>query len=422
MIKTAILFPGQGSQCVGMGSTLYQRSSIARQTFEEANDVLGFDIKGLCFEGNIEELTETQNAQPAILTVSIAAFRTYMQEIGLEPAYLAGHSLGEISALVASDAISFSDGLKIIRKRGYLMKEAGVKAPGTMAAVSGVSQEALQEICRKASQDGKIVVLSNINSKDQIVISGHKETVEKTCDLLVSEGGTATFLKVSAAFHSPLMNQASSDFSEELVKYNYNPMKRTVISNVTALPYESEREIISKLKLQIISPVMWKQSMEYLRDKGVEVAVEMQPKTILKNLMRKNAPEIKTYSFDRNDDVQSLKEFILLKNKEKNNKTSNKSTVVERCLSIAVCTRNQNWDDEEYTAGVIVPYKQIQSMKEKIESENREPTYDEMMSALNMLKSVFKTKKVPSIEQTERFEQIFKETGTAELFFDFSIL
>ncbi|WP_340147242.1 ACP S-malonyltransferase [Ruminiclostridium josui] len=116
MIKTAILFPGQGSQYVGMGSDLYQRSSIARQTFEEANDVLGFDIKRLCFEGNKDELTETQNAQPAILTVSIAAFRTYMQEIGLEPSCLAGHSLGEISALVASDAISFSDGLKLVRK------------------------------------------------------------------------------------------------------------------------------------------------------------------------------------------------------------------------------------------------------------------------------------------------------------------
>lgn len=204
------------------------------------------------------------------------------------------------------------------------MKEAGVKAPGTMAAVSGVSQEALMEMCKKASQDGKIVVLSNINSKDQIVISGHKENVEKACDLLVGEGGTATFLKVSAAFHSPLMNPAASDFSEELVKYNYNQMKRTVISNVTALPYESEKEIVNKLKLQIISPVMWKQSMEYLRDKGVEVAVEMQPKTVLKNLMRKNAPEIKTYSFDRNADVQSLKEFISVMNKEKNNKTSNK--------------------------------------------------------------------------------------------------
>ncbi|WP_340147241.1 ACP S-malonyltransferase [Ruminiclostridium josui] len=302
------------------------------------------------------------------------------------------------------------------------MKEAGVKAPGTMAAVSGVSQEALMEMCKKASQDGKIVVLSNINSKDQIVISGHKENVEKACDLLVGEGGTATFLKVSAAFHSPLMNPAASDFSEELVKYNYNQMKRTVISNVTALPYESEKEIVNKLKLQIISPVMWKQSMEYLRDKGVEVAVEMQPKTVLKNLMRKNAPEIKTYSFDRNADVQSLKEFISVMNKEKNNKTSNKTNVVDRCLAIAVCTRNYNWNDEEYTAGVINPYRQIKSMREKIESENREPTYDEMISALNMLKSVFKTKKVPEIEQKERFEQIFNETGTAELFIDFSIL
>lgn len=399
-----------------MGEQLYRESPTARETFEEAADVLGFDIKKLIFNGSLPELTDTYNTQPAILTVSLAAFRVFMQESSVMPSVLAGHSLGEISALVASGAIQFRDGLRIVRQRGLFMREAGVSAPGAMAAIQGISSEKLDKKCKQLSEGNSIVVLSNINSLDQIVISGHKEKVREACEWVANEGGSAIPLNVSAAFHSPLMSQAAAELGQELEKYSYAEMKWPVLSNVTALPYRSSEEIIHNLTQQMISPVMWSNSMDYLKSINVEAAVEMEPKTVLSGLMRKSAPDILTFSFNGKGSFESFRDKLMERNKDNVTETRDTPRVIERCLAIAVCTRNRNWIDEEYKAGVVEPYRQIKLLQEEIESENRKPSYDDMAFALRMLKLIFASKKVPQVERAERYRQLFRETGTEGMF------
>ncbi|MCX8130381.1 MAG: ACP S-malonyltransferase [Clostridia bacterium] len=421
MEKIALLFPGQGSQYVGMGKALYEQFAAAKQTFNEANEVLGFDLKNLCFEGSIDELTKTENTQPALLTASVAAFRVFMQETGMIPAYLAGHSLGEFSALTCAGCIRFSDALKIVRQRGKLMQEAAAASMGAMSAVIGLDRKIVEEECKKACDSESIVVVSNYNSPDQIVVSGHKNAVSKAGDILTGLGARVMPLKVSAPFHSPLMKPASDKFVEELIKYEYGKLEWPVMSNVTALPYTGSDGIIESLKQQMVQAVRWQESMEYLKSQGVTAAIELGPQTVVKNLMKKNAPKIKAYAYDKDDDRQDLKKLSL---ETGINKIKGKSTVnlVTRCLTAAVTTKNSNWDNEEYQKGVIEPYKKIQKIQDELDNENREPTLEEMRAALEMLRSVLITKKLAAAEQVERINEILDETGTRDIFPDFKII
>jgi [acyl-carrier-protein] S-malonyltransferase len=310
MQKIAFLFSGQGSQYVGMGQSLFQNFKIARLVFEQANDVLDFDLQTLCFEGNTTELTRTENAQPAILTVSIAALHVYMQEFDSPPVCMAGHSLGEITALTAAGAIKFTDALQIVRQRGQYMQEAVALGSGAMSAVSGVSADAIETVCRQCSNYGEVVVISNYNSAEQIVISGHESAVNRAGSKLNEAGGTVVPLRVSAPFHSPLMQPAASKLNETLQAYTYRPLVWPVVSNVTALPYRSEADIVDNLTTQMTRPVRWDLIIEYLRNQGVQIAVELGPQTILRNLMRKSQPEIASLSYDREEDVEELRRVV----------------------------------------------------------------------------------------------------------------
>jgi [acyl-carrier-protein] S-malonyltransferase len=419
MKKIAFLFPGQGSQYVGMGKSLCDTYAAARETFEEANEALGFDLRKLCFEGSLEELTKTENTQPALLTCSVAAFRVYMKESGMQPAFLAGHSLGEFSALTCSDAIKFSDAVKIVRQRGRFMQEAVPIGVGSMAAVSGADRAVIEEECSKCGTDGRIVVVSNYNSPEQIVISGHMEAVAQVSENLKVKGARVIPLKVSAPFHSPLMQPAAECLKEEMKKYAYSEPKYPVISNVTALPYTGSDKLVETLSLQIVKPVRWQESIEYIKQQGVETAVEMGPKTVLKNLMKKNAPDIITYSYDTYEDVKTFMEKVPAEHKPEVSGSPSKLKLLIRCMGVAVCTKNRNWDNNEYQKGVVEPYRKIQNMVEELERDNKEPSVEQMKEGLEMLRSVFITKGTPLKEQKDRFNQIFDETGLGELFADF---
>lgn len=417
-MKLALLFPGQGSQYVGMGEIFYQNFSAARMVFEEANDVLKYNLRDLCFNGNIEELTKTEYTQPAILTVSVAMFRVYLEEIGIEPIYAAGHSLGEISALTCAGGLNFEDALKIVQKRGRFMQEALPQGLGTMSSISGIEKGLIESECRNCCTNGEIVVISNYNSPEQIVISGHKNTVAKVCEKLSEMGAICTFLNVSSAFHSPLMQTAAENLAMELRKYTFKEMKWPVISNVHGLPYLNASEIPDKLIRQLESPVRWQESMDYLSRQGITHAVEIGPKAILKNLMKKNVPDIITYSYDKPEDIQLMKNIF--NNKEKaGNEVLKKQTVVSMCLAAAVCTRNRNWNNDQYRKGVIEPYQRIKEIYNSFINQAKEPTVAQMKDALNLLRSIFNTKKVPLKEQNERFNNIFETTGTKHIFSDF---
>lgn len=419
MKKVALLFPGQGSQYIGMGKKFYERYPIAKETFEEANDALGFDIRKLCFEGDMEKLTMTKNTQPAILTMGVAMFRIYMQEIGIEPSYLAGHSLGEITALSCAGAIPFQDAVKMVHNRGKFMQETTEFGIGSMAAISGLSWKEIEDECKIKRESGKLVVISNYNALNQVVISGYKDAVEEVASNLHEKGGRITPLDVSAPFHSPLMKLASEKFGDELTKYEYSRLKWPVMSNITALPYEDSSRIAENLKKQIVEPVKWQATIEYLEKNKVEIGIELGPKTVLKNLMKKNSERIKAYSYDKEEDVQVLKTELNVNKNTGSIEKDNKMSVITRSMAIAVCTKNNNWDEKEYEKGVIQPYRKVKEIQAEIEREDKEPTIEQMREALKMMRSVFITKRTPEKEQIERFNQIFNETGTRHLFPDF---
>ncbi len=416
MMKMAFLFPGQGSQYVGMGKSLCQSFPEAGNTFDEANEALGFDLKRLCFEGGMEELTKTENTQPAVLTASIAAYRIYRKEIGVEPVLMAGHSLGEISALCCAGGINFSDAVKIVNQRGRFMQDAVAPGNGMMAAVSGLAESVIEEECRKASQNGRLAVVSNYNSPDQIVISGHTPAVEEVSESLNNKGARVVPLRVSAPFHSPLMQPAALRLRVELEKYNFGELIYSVISNVTAAPYPGKDSIIEYLTRQIVQPVHWQASIEHMLKEGVDFVVELGPQAVLCNLLKKNTPQIPAYSYDNAADVQKLKKVLACGEQRE---IQQGMDVIIQCIAEAVCTKNSNWDEEEYQKGVVVPYRQIKVLKEEIEKANRQPTIEEVRAALEMLKSVFRTKKVAHDEQVVRFNDIFETTHSKGIFTDF---
>lgn len=408
MNKLAFLFPGQGAQYIGMGGKLCENFSVAGQVFDEANEALDFDLKKLCLQGSMDELTKTENTQPAILTASVAAFKVYMQEIGIKPDYTAGHSLGELSALCCAGGIQFTDAVRLVRQRGRLMQQAVPEGIGSMAAVSGVEKEIIEKECYLVSKEGNIVVVSNYNSLEQIVISGHVKAVNAVGEQLKSMGARVVYLKVSAPFHSPLMQPASDSFREELKKYNFCEMEWPVISNVTAKPYPGKEQIIDYLSVQITNPVKWQSTIEYLQNSGINKAVEMGPKAVLKNLLRSNT-SISIFSSETKEDILHLKKKLV---SEKETETVNNGMMfITRCIATAVSTKNRNWDENMYQKGVVESYRKLVLLKEELIKGSTQPTEEHIEEALHLLKQILDTKLLPDNEQKDRLNKLFLETG-----------
>src|SRR6266516_2307830 len=281
----AFLSPGQGSQSVGMGKDLAEKYPIARQTFEEAEDALGIKLSQLCFEGPEDLLRLTENTQPAILTVSVAAW-LWLHEKGIDPAYLAGHSLGEYSAHVAAGTISFADAVRAVRNRGRYMQEAVPVGTGSMAAILGMSLDAVTAVCSDAAQ-GEVCEPANINSLEQIVISGHTAAVERAAKLADERGAKrAKVLPVSAPFHCSLMKPAQERLAVDLGNMQFAAPSVPVVCNVYARPVEDAESAGLALVNQVTGSVRWSESMQWLIAHGVERLVEVGPGKVLCGLMR----------------------------------------------------------------------------------------------------------------------------------------
>lgn len=281
----AWVFPGQGSQEVGMGRDVHDLYPEARQVFRRADEILDMSLTRLCFEGPEEDLRQTINAQPAIVTVSLAylaAARGKHRAVEAMPAYVAGHSLGEYSALVAAGVLSFEDGLTLVRERGRLMQAAGDRNPGTLAAVMGLDESALEEVCQEAGAE-----ICNINSANQIVIGGERDAVLRAMDLARARGAKKVVsLNVSAAFHSSLMKPAAAGMAQAIERVEFHPSRVPIVANCSGEPLQSGDAIKEELIRQVASTVQWRRSVLNMLQSGVSTFVEIGPGRVLSGLIK----------------------------------------------------------------------------------------------------------------------------------------
>ncbi len=288
--RTAVLFPGQGSQEVGMGADVAVASPAARQVFAAADDLLGFSLSTLCWQGPESELNDTSNTQPALFVTSLALLRALEAEIGpVTPASMAGHSLGELTALCAAGAFSFEDGLRLVQTRGRLMKTAGEREPGAMAAILGLDADQVRGVCAQAgAETGQRLVLANDNCPGQIVISGDTGALERGIELATAAGArTAVRLAVSIASHSPLMQSVTADFQAAVNAIPMAAPRLPVMGNVSAATLSEPDAIREELGAQLTSPVRWTESMQGLLAQGITSFIEIGSKDVLSGLMKR---------------------------------------------------------------------------------------------------------------------------------------
>lgn len=309
----ALVFPGQGSQSVGMGRELYESFPSSRAVFEEADNALSEHLTRLIFEGDEAELTLTKNSQPAIMTVSIAALRALTDELGanLSPVCTAGHSLGEYTALVASGVLSFRDAVRLVRERGQFMQEAVPEGVGAMAAVLGLDTDGVKKLCESVANDGEVSP-ANFNSPGQVVISGLSEYIDKAIANAKAFGAKrAVKLNVSAPFHSKFMKPAADKLRTEFEKVSWNPAKYDIIANVNANPVNKPEDIRESLYRQTFSPVLWQDSVAYMTDTlGIDTYFELGPGEVLAGLIKRCKKGMNLYSGGTPKTLEVIRECL----------------------------------------------------------------------------------------------------------------
>ena len=306
----AIIFPGQGSQKAGMATEFEKNFQIVKDIFEQADDILKFKLSEIILRGSDEELKKTEITQPAILTTSFAIFTVLKSEFNFNLSnvkFLAGHSLGEYSALVASGSLSFKDAISLVHRRGKLMQEAVPLGQGSMLAVMGIENNELKELINNFDKKNGVCEIANDNAKGQIIISGEKIALNKFNEVLKEKKKRSVFLPVSAPFHCSLMKSAANEMDKLLQNIEFENAQIQLISNVTALPLEKKEDIAKLLFEQIFSPVRWRESIEYMIKKGITDFIEIGPGKVLSGLVKRTNDKVKVDNINSIDDIKNLK-------------------------------------------------------------------------------------------------------------------
>lgn len=401
MNELALLFPGVGSQYVGMGKELYDAFPIMRETFTEASAVLGRDMAALCFDSSKAELDQLENAQSSILTLSTAIYRVFEQEIGMEAQFFLGYSLGEYSALVTAGYLRFEDALKIIKERAHIILDVSTRLNGMMAWVINLEHEKTAEVCATFSTAENPLQVSAIDAPKQSSISGEKELLLKAGRALEQAGAIVFPLALNGPYHCGMMQEAADNMHAVLQKYTFSPSDKRVVSNRDALPYTTPEQIRRQLSGQLASPIRWQASIQQIVSQGVLSAVEIGPKTVLKFLVDKNTDQIRSFSLEKPVQIQGVKAYL--------NEKYRSLEIIGRCLKVAISTPNKNENSEEYAENVVKPYRQIQSLYQDLETKGEQPASSQVSHALGHLKTILKTKKVPFPEIQQRIKEVFQD-------------
>ncbi|GKX31189.1 hypothetical protein SH1V18_36690 [Vallitalea longa] len=398
MEKTALIFPGQGCQYIGMGKSIFDEYNVAREVFEEANEVLGFNLSKLCFEGGFSELNRLRNMLLSIFTVSVALYKVFEKEVGINPEFVAGHSLGEYTALTCSGVFTFSDALKIVDKRSMIAKKYNKQ--GHMTIVNDIGLKDLTNICKEFSNHQEYVSIACSNTAKQYVISGHDNKLDEVGEKLINMGAQITPFMMSPPFHSKIMASAKAELLEEIEKYSIQDAKWPIISNVTATATLNSQQLIQNLADQMCSEVRWNESMRFIINSDIHNIIEIGPQKILGNLIHN--PKINVLAYGKKNDRDNLSISVIAKRKE------NYRKFIKKCVKSVVCTPNYNVNYDEYKSGVIIPYERLEKLLQSNTDiyEDDEKTVAEIM---NLVKLIFITKKVPILEQKTRYKEIIKD-------------
>ncbi|MCO1579138.1 ACP S-malonyltransferase [Crossiella sp. SN42] len=405
MTDLALVFPGQGSQFSGMGRRWFESESSVRERFAQASDLVGYSLADLCFTESPAELTRSRHAQMSLLVLSFAMYEVLGRDRQLPVSYLAGHSLGEITALLAAGAVGFEDAVRLVKVRGEAMESCTAAADTGMIAALRMPVAEVERCVEEFNSGGRTVQVSNYNAERQTVLSGTLADLQGITTLLEDRGGRVATLNVAGAFHSVFMADAVPAYVAEIEKIEFTRPGVPVCSTVTGRLYESAQEIRDALAVQLTSPVRWDAVVSTLTARGVTLWIEVGPKNVLTRMITGAGAVAHSLDEDTDGAHKALERAI--------EERRNRPGLVGLCLGAAAATRNRNFDDDEYAAGVITPYRRLQQLSS---TEEDELTGEQRREALDLLRGIMRTKGVPEAEQQERIASILRRAGDTELF------
>ncbi|NLM18979.1 MAG: ACP S-malonyltransferase [Clostridiaceae bacterium] len=401
--KLAIIFPGQGAQYAGMGKQLYQNYEVVREVYKEADEVLGFHLRRLIDSGDMAELQKPEILQPTLITVAYSYYRLVEEQFGVIADYYAGHSLGELTALLAAGVFDFKTAIELARIRGQIMDETTTDLEGGgMLAISNISYDLLQDICLDYQEKGKPVYLSNENSYQQLVVSGLKSNLDDFTEKIKAEGGKIIPVRVTLPFHSPYMKEASVRFKEVLDEYEFSGRSEKVIANATARPYDAD--IAEMLSEQLISPVRWIDTINYMKDQGVLFVLEMGPSRILGRFAKDIDSDLIVQELDRPKEPYYAYQLF------RENKLFNKNHLMDRLLGIAVSTKNYNYDALNYTENVVKPYRELTMLVQSLEESQQEIKEEDINKSVGLLREILEGKNCDPNERANYKRDLMAET------------